>query len=154
MFDLSINLIESLMISFFYTSSITLKDNVSFKKSLSIMWCFIFVFVNVMNSLIYFEGLSSLMYILADVCIIKLMSKDSIYHALTITLICNIFTTISNQTALIIVSMISGHAIKDLFAIGSYLIIATLLSKVFFASLCLNILKIKSSGSKIILLNV
>jgi len=33
MFDLSINLIESLMISFFYTSSITLKDNVSFKKT-------------------------------------------------------------------------------------------------------------------------
>lgn len=150
MFDLSINLIESLLISFFYTSSITLKDNVSFKKSLGIMWCFVFMFVSIMNSLMYFEGMSSLMYILADVCIIKLMSKDSIYHALTITLICNIFTTISNQTALIIISMISGYAISELFTINSYLVIATLMSKVFFAALCFSILKIKKEVNDLI----
>lgn len=137
MFDLLVNLIEAFIISMFYTHSIHVKKKYTREMGVLLLFFHTFILTNIMNNIVYFEGMSTFIYVVLDVLAMYVLSTDPIMNLILLSLINNIFTSVSVQTSLVVISLFSHLKISTIFLSEFYLMLATILSKIIFASLCL-----------------
>lgn len=150
MFNLFINAIEAIMIATLYAHCISLKKKISRLKAISILSGTTFFVISLMNYVIFFEGATSLVYIVVDLLLLRLISNSSLLSILNLSLICNLSTSISVQTAAITSSVLFGITIDTIFINQSYLIISILISKFIFAILCFGVYKVYNRMSDLI----
>ena len=142
MFNLVINIVESLIITLFFTNSISLKRN--FKK----IAAFIIIFTYSLISTYIIENiasgtLSSIIFILTNSLMLFLIAIDSFTSLLTLSLISRIFIIIANQTVFILVSLILGISLYEIFENSLILFISLVIAKIILALLCYIIIRIK-----------
>lgn len=139
MFNTIINAIESLLITNFYINNIKLKYNKTY--SFFIMSLMMFIFISILNSLIIYEGIVSLIYILFDTLIMYILAKNHISYFIIISIICNLVTSIINQTTVLATSYFNNIDTLSVYANNTLLIIAIITSKIMFMIISLIIIK-------------